>query len=217
MTEQRAILDGAARIHGDTSDSRIEKLLPDPRSNIEAWGLPDGRGGATGQVAFDIGLHRGGHLVLTPTRRRSHEGPDTAQFGALLHHGVENPGDDADTCPDSAGVHGSDDSRILVGQQQRYAICRQHDQPQVPCGGHHRVGDGDRIRLRAVHHGHRPAMDLFHPHQTVGAETELTTQSGTVGSDRRRFVSDVVAEIETVERRGRHTPRAGGGDPTNPE
>jgi hypothetical protein len=60
-------------------------------------------------------------------------------------------------------------------------------------------------------------MDLFHPHQTVSAETELTTQSGTVGGDRRRFVSDVVAEIETVERRGRHTSRAGGGDPTNPE
>ena len=84
MTEQRAILDGAARIHGDTSDSRIEKLLPDPRSNIEARGLPDGCGGATGQVAFDIGLHRGGHLVLTPTRRRSHEGPDTAQFGVTM-------------------------------------------------------------------------------------------------------------------------------------
>ena len=59
------------------------------------------------------------------------------------------------------------------------------------------------------------AVHLVHPHHRVVAQFQRGGESLAVGGDGGRIVTDVVAEIEGVERRRRDAAGAGGGHATD--
>ena len=114
---------------------------------------------------------------------------------------------------DPTGVDRRDHTGARVGQQHRHAVGGHHRQRQSRRAGHQRVGVVDRSVARPVDHLDPVTVDLVHPHHAVGAEADRGGQPGPVGGHRRRVVTDVVAEVEGVERRLRDAARAGGGHP----
>ena len=66
---------------------------------------------------------------------------------------------------------------------------------------------------RPVDHRDAITVDLVHPDHPIGAEANGGGQPGAVCGHSSRVVTDMVAEVEGVERRHRDAARAGGGHP----
>ena len=128
-----------------------------------------------------------------------------------LQHRLHRASHHAALGPDAPGVDGRDHAGARVAHQHRHAVGGHHRQRQSGRAGHQGVGVVDRGGARLVDHLDSITVDLVHPHHPVGAEADRGSQPGAVGGHRRRVVTDMVAEVEGVERRRRNAARPRGG------
>jgi hypothetical protein len=215
VTEQGGVLDRAPGVHPDLGHARVGELLPESRADVEARRALARLARAARQVLFDVGLHRGGHLVALAARGGAEQHLDPLDRRARLPHGLQRGGHDAHARADPAGVHGADDARLRIGEQDRYAVGAQRDEREPRLGGDERVGGLDRVRPRAGHDLGVAAVDLFHPDQPVPRQAELVGQPVPVGRHRGRVVADTGPEVEGLV--GRPGPATGTGRDNPPD
>ena len=219
MAEQREIGHGAPRIDVDCPHSGIAALLRDTGTQVQRRCAPWCGGATAGQPGLDRGGHLLGHFVVGAADGRSEKDRDVLGTGTGGQHRLQRVQHHSVCGANPPGVNGPDHAGSVIGQQHRDAVGGDNRQSDAGNSSHQGVGVVERpIDLgvaRGVDDLDVGAVHLVHPHHVLIAQPDRRRQPRPIGRHRCRVVADVIAEIEAVERRDRHSAGPRCGDPSD--